>query len=178
MTSFAPFAPLTKYILRIALLNTNMIDLYVNHVYNHNSKVLNDPFPDSGFDLFVPSTVAFQNTIAAQMVGLGVKCEMVKIIENQVVGSSPFYMYPRSSMSKTPLMLANQVGIIDSGYRGELIAALRNLSGNPYDLVQETRLTQICLPSLEAFTVQIVDEDSLSSTERGAGGFGSTGIIG
>jgi dUTP pyrophosphatase len=177
MTSFASFAPLTKYILRIVLLDSNMRDLYVTHVNNHNAKVLNDPFPDSGFDLFVPSTVAFQNTIIPQMVGLGVKCEMVKIIENQVVGSSPFYMYPRSSMSKTPLMLANQVGIIDSGYRGELIAALRNL-GDPYQLMQETRLTQICLPSLEAFTVQIVDEDSLSSTERGAGGFGSTGIIG
>jgi len=78
-------------------------------------------------------------------------------------------------MSKTPLMLANHTGIIDSGYRGELIAALRNLSGSPYELVQETRLTQVCLPSLEAFTVEIVDQDNLSSTARGAGGFGSTG---
>ena len=175
MTSFVPS---TKYILLVAISDPNLRDLYREHINNHNNQVLDNPFPNSGFDLFIPSTTVFENTPITKMVGLGVKCEMVKIVENQMVGSSAFYMYPRSSMSKTPLMLANHVGIIDSGYRGELIAALRNLSGNPYELVQNTRLTQVCLPSLEAFTVEIVDEESLSTTARGAGGFGSTGLVG
>jgi len=159
----------------MAVADPNLKSLYMTHIDRHNSEVLNDPFPNSGFDLFIPSTTLFAADTTTKMVGLGVKCEMVRVFENQVVGSSPFYMYPRSSMSKTPLMLANHTGIIDSGYRGELIAALRNLSGSPYELVQETRLTQVCLPSLEAFTVEIVDQDNLSSTARGAGGFGSTG---
>ena len=162
----------------MAIADPNLRVLYRGHIDQHNSEVLNNPFPNSGFDLFVPATTVFAPDASTKMVGLGVKCEMVRVLDNQVVGSSPFYMYPRSSMSKTPLMLANHVGIIDSGYRGELIAALRNLSGNPYELLQDTRLTQICLPSLDAFTVEIVEQDNLSSTARGAGGFGSTGLVG
>jgi len=179
MTSFASSSSSAlKHILRMAVADPNLRDIYMGHIERHNSEVLNNPFPNSGFDLFVPATVVFSGDASTKMVGLGVRCEMVRVFENQVVGSSPFYMYPRSSMSKTPLMLANHVGIIDSGYRGELIAALRNLSGNPYELVHETRLTQVCLPTLEAFTVEIVEQDNLSSTARGAGGFGSTGLVG
>lgn len=172
------FESSVKYILLLAIENPNLLDLYRGHIDKHNSQVLNDPYPNSGFDLFIPQDVMFSDLPVTKMVGLGIKGEMVKIIENQISGSSPYYMYPRSSMSKTPLMLANHTGIIDSGYRGELIAALRNLSSCHYEVAKETRLLQICLPSLQAFTVEIVDESSLSSTERGTGGFGSTGIVG
>ena len=87
----------------------------------------------------------------------------------------PFQIYPRSSISKTPLLLANHVGIIDSGYRGNLITAFRCLE-NSYLAEKNTRLVQICLPSLGPFHVKIVNEDDLSNTSRGAGGFGSTGV--
>ena len=87
----------------------------------------------------------------------------------------PFYIYPRSSISKTPLRLANSVGIIDSGYRGELIAVFDNISDYEHIILPGTRLVQVCLPSLLPFSVKLVDDDFLT-TERGEGGFGSTGV--
>lgn len=88
-----------------------------------------------------------------------------------------FMVYPRSSLSKTSLMLSNHVGIIDSGYRGNIIGAFRCLSEN-IDFVADkfTRLVQICHPSLCKIRVVLVEEETdLSTTLRGSGGFGSTG---
>jgi dUTPase len=72
-------------------------------------------------------------------------------------------------------MLSYQVGNIDSGYRGFLIGAFRNLSPETHVVEKYQRLVQICSPDLKPFLVTLVDEAFLSSTERGAGGFGSTG---
>ena len=69
--------------------------------------------------------------------------------------------------------LANSVGIIDSGYRGNILAAVDNIWDQPYDLKKGTRLFQICAPDLTPINVELVD--SLDETVRGAGGFGSTG---
>ena len=78
-------------------------------------------------------------------------------------------------------MLANHTGIIDAGYRGSLIGAFRWLRGEStsqeaYVVEKNTRLVQICHPTLCPIYVVMVDENELSSTERGAGGFGSTGV--
>jgi dUTP pyrophosphatase len=83
-----------------------------------------------------------------------------------------YYLYPRSSIIKTPLRLANSVGIIDPTYRGEIIAAVDNLSDSDFVLQRNTSLFQLCMPDLRAFPV--VFTDSLDSTARGDGGFGST----
>jgi dUTPase len=98
-------------------------------------------------------------------------------------------------------MLANHTGIIDSGYRGSLIAAVRYLPESQYivmeqndedfenntenvilrkhvssyTLEKDTRLFQICHPSLLPIYVEVLDENELSETIRGEGGFGSTG---
>jgi len=82
-------------------------------------------------------------------------------------------LYPRSSISKTPLRLANSIGIIDSGYRGNIMAAVDNISDEPYQVQKGQRLFQICGRYLEPIELQLVEE--LSDTERGNGGFGSTG---
>ena len=83
---------------------------------------------------------------------------------------------PRSSISKTPLVLSNHVGIIDSGYRGNLIAMFRNLSGEDYHVEQYTRLIQVCHSSLKPFIVRLANSaEDLGNTSRGSGGFGSTG---
>jgi dUTP pyrophosphatase len=172
------FVRLNPCVLLIAIQDPELRNIYKSHIEKHNAGVIDgDAFPNSGFDLFIPENVLFDQTAMTKMVGLGVKCEMIRRENNRTV-TLPFFMFPRSSMSKTPLMLANHTGIIDSGYRGELIAALRNLSGSPYEVVASTRLLQICLPSLDAFTVEIVEEEVLSTTARGSGGFGSTGIVG
>ena len=74
----------------------------------------------------------------------------------------------------------NNVGIIDSGYRGELKEALHHVeidSNNPsYEIQKGQRLAQICAPTLGPIRVEIVDTlEQLGDTPRGDGGFGSTG---
>jgi dUTPase len=101
-----------------------------------------------------------------------------------------FYLYPRSSISKTRMRLANSVGIIDAGYRGDLIAAVDTIglfgSTDIWHIWKETlspikkydRYFQVCAPDLSPFLVHIVEtEGDLSPpTDRGDGGFGSTGV--
>jgi dUTP pyrophosphatase len=155
--------------------NENAIELYKNKAADHNVSVLSDPHPNSGFDIFFLSDQSFYG-IDSKMVDFGIKCKMqlFDTINNQ---SRPtgFYLYPRSSISKTPLTLANQVGIIDSGYRGNIIGAFRMLSTGTWTANRYDRLLQICAPNLEPFLVQIVDQNNFEETTRGSGGFGSTG---
>lgn len=86
---------------------------------------------------------------------------------------SGYYLYPRSSISKTPLMLANSVGIVDLSYRGQILSKVRNLSAEPYTVKKGTSLFQLCCPNLKPFT-EIRFVSNLDKTERGSGGFGST----
>lgn len=88
---------------------------------------------------------------------------------------SGYYLFPRSSITKTPLIMANSIGVMDLPYRGELIACVRNLSNKPYVLKKGTSLFQLCIPSLKPFTVVTATE--LSETKRGENGFGSTNKI-
>jgi len=121
---------------------------------------------DSGLDLFIPAAITLEPQ-STTMVDLGIRCELR--------GGTPhgYYLYPRSSISKTPLRLANSVGIIDAGYRGNLMVAIDNRSNAPYNLSKGDRLFQICMPTLVPF--EVVFDAVYLETERGAGGFGSTG---
>jgi dUTP pyrophosphatase len=111
-----------------------------------------------------------------------IKTEMTHWDTTSEKTHSAFTVVPRSSMSKSELMLANHVGIIDSGYRGSLMGAFRWLphnieSSSEYSVTKHTRLLQICHPSLCPIIVELIEnEDELSSTERGDGAFGSTGL--
>lgn len=148
-----------------------LVEKYKTHIQKHNKKVSEDPFPDSGFDLFVPQEFWTTPDKSSVMVNHRVKCEMV---ENDQ--ACAFFSFPRSSISKTPLLLANHTGIIDSGYRGFLFGAFRNLSNISYKTEEGIRLLQICHPSLRPFKVRLIEnEDTLSTSTRGSGGFGSTG---
>lgn len=110
-----------------------------------------------------------------------IKCSMVKVSKNKnknntkIVG---YYLYPRSSLgTKSTLRLSNSVGIIDSGYRGNIIAAFDN-HGNDHVIDKGDRVVQICPPDLcHPIKVEIVDSeaDLGNETARGSGGFGSTG---
>lgn len=81
---------------------------------------------------------------------------------------------PRSSISKTKHFLRNSVGVIDSGYRGEikLRFSLDNSDNIEYDL--RHKVGQLMIIELPKLSISEVSE--LSTSERGAGGFGSTGI--
>lgn len=102
-----------------------------------------------------------------------IRCQMV----DEEGNFQPYYLYPRSSISKTPLVLLNSVGIIDMDYRGDLMAKVRNIPESNddgiYHIKKGTRLFQICARDLSPLNVRIVDE--LTETNRGTGGFGSTG---
>lgn len=130
-------------------------------------------YRDSGFDLFSPQKLECLCTVSTK-IKLGVSAAVYKNTPSGDI-PMPYYMYPRSSISKTPLRLANSVGIIDSGYRGELMAVVDNPSCQKYIVSQGQRLFQICSGDLTPFdNIKIVD--SLDQTDRGAGGFGSTGL--
>ena len=83
-------------------------------------------------------------------------------------------VYARSGLaSKRNLAPANKVGVIDSDYRGEIMVALHNHSGESAQVRPDERIAQIVI--VPHLTAQFEIADELSSTERGAGGFGSTG---
>lgn len=82
-------------------------------------------------------------------------------------------LVPRSSMSKTPLRCANSVGIIDADYRGEISIVYENISCSDYMIFRGDRIAQLIIVPIEV--VDVEEAQTLSETERGAGGYGSTG---
>jgi dUTP pyrophosphatase len=83
-------------------------------------------------------------------------------------------VFPRSSIRKYELNLSNSVGVIDSGYRGELQATFRKTQGDTSDTynVGDKIFQMIIIPYPQ---IEFEEVDELSDTERGEGGFGSTG---
>jgi dUTP pyrophosphatase len=142
--------------------------------YNYFRFVAKESETESGLDLVTPQTITVPGNAIGFKIKLGLKCE--PSFEDNVVRG--FYLYPRSSMaSKTPLRLANSVGIIDATYRGELMAVVDNISDEEFKIEQGVRLFQLCSPDLSPIKFELLDEeDDLSDTARGSGGFGSTGV--
>jgi len=153
-------------------------NIYKAHLLKMNSSsYLKNQHKDSGFDIYIPpneveGSYDFKKN-SMQLIDLKIRCAAYRVYEDNTTKPQPFYVYARSSISKTPFRLANNVGIIDSGYRGNLKAALDNATSVKAELLPYTRLLQICMPDLLPFKVVIVN--SLDDTTRGDGGFGSTG---
>ena len=136
-------------------------EYYQNKVKEHSSM---GTHPNSGFDIASPISVQASETFKLDFKVRGA------MYDNDVpIG---YYLYARSSIAKTGLRLANSVGIIDSGYRGNIMAYFDVIKNDTVEVHQ--RLVQICAPDLGPFKVELVD--SLDETERGEGGFGSTGV--
>ena len=82
--------------------------------------------------------------------------------------------FARSGLaSKQGLAPANKVGVIDSDYRGELMVALHNHGSVPRTVLPGDRVAQFLI--MPVITAQFIEVDFLDDTERGTGGFGSTG---
>ena len=142
--------------LKIKPFNGSVRSLYENHGHFHDG--------DSGIDLFVIS----EQTIEAgetTLIHLGIACENTE--------NKPYLLMPRSSIAKTPLRLSNSIGLIDSGYRGEIMAAIDNIKKEDYTVDPGQRLFQLVAMDGAPIHFELVDE--LSDTSRGSGGFGSTG---
>ena len=164
---------------------SDLKEAYKSCVSIHNQKIASDPhFFDAGFDLLLPSNTVF---VPGQVnkVDFKIKCSAKIHFLNRDADTNSrsyftgFYTHPRSSLSKTPLRLANATGIIDAGYRGNLIGMFDcNNIGSQYSSELFSRLLQICAPSLMPIFVEVVDniEELGPSTSRGVGGIGSTGV--
>jgi dUTP pyrophosphatase len=125
---------------------------------------------DAGFDL-LSSTYYVINKNEKISTGCAAVC-----YDTEKKITRAYWMLPRSSIYKTPLRLANSVGLIDAGYRGTLIAAVDNRSNDNYNVKSGDRLFQITTPDLLPWdTIQIVETLPFAETLRGTGGFGSTG---
>ena len=171
--------------------NNNLKNKYQEAILKHNNSLENNQYPDAGFDVFVPEKPSDQGQKSTFKIDFSIKCAMfnkLRVVKSSIKKENliydinkplGFYMYPRSSISKTHLRLANNVGIIDSGYRGNLggFFDIHNLPAGEKPYEQYQRLVQICSNTLEPFKVILVDDiDELGTTERGEGGFGSTGV--
>tara|TARA_Y100000389_G_scaffold204989_1_gene261689 strand:+ start:5389 stop:5847 length:459 start_codon:yes stop_codon:yes gene_type:complete len=125
---------------------------------------------DSGLDLPIPVDICVPKKSIGFKIPLGI-CAEPSFTDGLPRG---YYLYPRSSTgSKTPLRLSNGTGIIDFGYRGIITACVDNISDEDFNVSQGMRLFQICAHDLSPITVNIAE--TLTNTERGTGGYGSTG---
>lgn len=182
------------YILYLYVSDKNNTELYVQYSSKFASiskkvdtfiKGVSNVCIDSGIDIFTPSDViAYKST--STRVGCGIQCSMYFDDGNGNIKPTGYYMYPRSSTgSNTPLRLSNSVGIIDAGYRGELVGYFDNVNANyDYKIERNQRLLQICSPNITypihpiiVFKLEDLDKhiNDVDNT-RGTGGFGSTGI--
>jgi len=191
----------------------NLKHKYVEARNTHNNKLMNNlQHIDAGFDLYAPGNEGeefdiygpntrffgpgWQDAGPVNKLDFKVCCSARMFTDTGKNFNTGYYMYPRSSLSKTKLRLANSTGIIDAGYRGHLIGMfdvvnIEEQVGN--HIVEDNieynsneadfwgkkfdRYLQICSPNLCPIVVEIVESlDELGGeTERGAGGFGSTG---
>jgi len=168
-------------ILKLAIEDETLIANYTDRIEKHNAQFMENNLADSGFDVLVPNTVKFDKLFSSKFIDMNIKTEMFLCdVNTDSINPCAFNVHPRSSISKTPLILANHTGIIDSGYRGSLIGAFRclpfftNNIATDYTVVANTRLLQICHPTLCPIYITIVNANNLSNSVRGEGGFGST----
>ena len=142
--------------LKIKPFNKDIYKMYENHNHFHQG--------DSGLDIYI-----IENKIISPgetiRLNLGIACENLD--------AKSYFLMPRSSLSKTPLRLANSVGLIDAGYRGEIMAAVDNIKDFSYEVEIGQRLFQIV--AMDGSAIHFELGDYLSETTRGTDGFGSTG---
>lgn len=142
--------------LKIKPFNKDIHKMYENHNHFHPG--------DSGLDIYIIENQII-NPGETIRLKLGISCENLD--------AKSYFLMPRSSLSKTPLRLANSVGLIDAGYRGEIMAAVDNIKDFAYEVEIGQRLFQIV--AMDGSAIHFELGDHLSETTRGADGFGSTG---
>lgn len=118
----------------------------------------------AGLDLYCPFHIKVPAD-SQKKIPLGIAVEIPKGYMGLLV--------PRSRMSKTPLRCANSVGIIDADYRGEISIAYENISCSDYTIFRGDRIAQLIIVPIAV--VDVEEAQTLSETERGDGGYGSTG---
>ena len=142
--------------LLLKTLNQAAAEMYTSHSHFHNG--------DAGLDLYILENIKIASG-ETKLIKLGISCEPVD--------GKAYYLFPRSSISKTPLRMSNSIGLIDGGYRGEIMASCDNIKDFDFTIEEGQRLFQLVAVDSSPISYRVVKE--LSETTRGAGGFGSTG---
>ncbi len=142
--------------LLIKTLNDVATRMYGSHGHFHNG--------DAGLDLYILEDITF-NPGETKLIKLGISCEPRD--------GRAYYLFPRSSISKTPIRMSNSIGLIDGGYRGEIMASCDNIKNYSYTAKKGERLFQ--LVSFDSSPISFSLKKELSNTSRGERGFGSTG---
>lgn len=121
---------------------------------------------DAAADLYAMETVILEGNTLGNKIRTGVK---IQLPEGWLA-----MILPRSSMgAKTPLRLSNSVGLIDSGYRGELGVLYDNISDSPYAISAGDRIAQLLVMPSYRFQAKVVE--TLEDSDRGETGFGDSG---
>ena len=170
-----------QYHLNIKILSKdpNVIEYYQNYQLNS----------DSGIDLIIPES-GVVNLGKTFTIDHQIQCSLEKVIKDTKIVRNPvaYWLVPRSSISKTNFRMANSIGLIDKGYRGNIKAKI-DMMMNPSinfngsitvdktsdNVLKYSRMFQIATPDLSPISkINIVDK--LYTTRRGQGAFGSTGV--
>ena len=121
---------------------------------------------DAAADLYAMEETILPGNSKGNKLRTGVKIQLPECWQALIL--------PRSSLgAKTPLRLSNSVGLIDSGYRGELGVLYDNTSNQPYTINAGDRIAQLLVMPSYRFQAKVVDV--LADSDRGEGGFGSSG---
>ena len=122
---------------------------------------------DSGIDLVIPNDITIPKNAKGYKIKHHISCKPYE--------KHGYFLFPRSSISKSPLRMSNSVGIIDYGYRGDIIGCVDNIGDTDFTIEKGTRLFQICSPDLKPINLVVVNEfENDENNDRGEGGFGST----
>jgi dUTP pyrophosphatase len=127
--------------------NDTAWEFYRNHGHFHDG--------DAGLDLYVLDNIQFEPG-ETKAIKLGISCESED--------GKAYYLFPRSSISKTPLRMANSIGLIDGGYRGEIIAMCDNIKSDVYTAEKGQRLFQLVVISSSSTNSKWIGELSVATS--------------
>jgi len=161
-----------EYTLRVIANTPEIENMYKNHTHYNVG--------DSGIDLFCTENVQIKHGESAK-INFCISCELLCVdVKDDGSQSVPYnvsyLLLPRSSIIKTPLRLANSVGLIDAHYQNNISAFVDNIkTDGHFDVVKGTRLFQLVTPDLTPFkSLEVVKEFTKPELNR-KGGYGSTG---
>lgn len=138
--------------------------LFTNGVFTPNQD-------NAGIDLYCAKTQTITPG-SVTLLDLGVKA----VLRDTLGNGKHYWLSPRSSIWKSGVTMANSMGIIDRSYRGVLMGAVLPYKNEPVTIEAGTRLFQLLAPDMGSIVaVYLHDIDTIDSTDRGSGGFGSTG---
>jgi dUTP pyrophosphatase len=164
------------YELEILVLDTEQTGAKEKALFYKNLYDLSDV--NAGFDLYASDDVRVEQM--PEFIPFGIVARLLKVqplpggtSNDYFKTDSHFWLMPRSSIYKTGLMMGNSTGVIDKSYRGELKAPVWSMTANS-NVARGDRLFQVVAPDMGWIrNVRVVN--SMPNTDRGAGGFGSTG---